>query len=315
MPGWPMTIRGGGDPSQNMVIEPFVRMGPPPRSLAAEANDCFMVRTPDGVQPNTRVRREFSRANGGLPSVRFLSHALTSSMKFSRRRDAIVIAISTRMPMTKSPYKFWPQVDDGAVIVPPRSTAASSGTAATEPTQRDRYLEGVAEKGRIGWQKPSGYNKRSRVEGTSGRCKQVICDRLCSRKDKRRTTEVGAAVQCPEPNAEFRMSDLRSHLMNSNGVEGLATHAMTPHAALALNRMVGSQIKIGVQVPSLPTPWQPTADPCNALGCNVIGIRALRPARMFDMSNLSVQRTNFIALAEISYSLATTLCFTPSAGV
>jgi hypothetical protein len=26
-----------------MVIEPFVRMGPPPRSLAAEANDCFMV--------------------------------------------------------------------------------------------------------------------------------------------------------------------------------------------------------------------------------------------------------------------------------
>lgn len=44
LPGWPITIRGGGDPSQNMVIEPFVRMGPPPRSLAAEANDCFMVR-------------------------------------------------------------------------------------------------------------------------------------------------------------------------------------------------------------------------------------------------------------------------------
>jgi hypothetical protein len=24
MPGWPLTIRGGGDPSRNMVIEPFV---------------------------------------------------------------------------------------------------------------------------------------------------------------------------------------------------------------------------------------------------------------------------------------------------
>ena len=24
LPGWPLTIRGGGDPSQNMVIEPFV---------------------------------------------------------------------------------------------------------------------------------------------------------------------------------------------------------------------------------------------------------------------------------------------------
>jgi hypothetical protein len=94
----------------------------------------------------------------------------------------------------KSPYKFWPQVDDGAVMVRPRSTAASSGTAATEPTQRDRYLEGIAEKGRIGWQKASGHNKRSPVEGTIGRCTQVISDRPCSRKDKRRTTEVGAAV-------------------------------------------------------------------------------------------------------------------------
>lgn len=32
-----------------MVIEPFVRMGPPPRILAAEANDCFMVRLRQGA--------------------------------------------------------------------------------------------------------------------------------------------------------------------------------------------------------------------------------------------------------------------------
>jgi hypothetical protein len=49
-----------------MVIEPFVRMGPPPRSLAAEANDCFMVRPRMG-RPNTRVRPEFSRAMAGSP--------------------------------------------------------------------------------------------------------------------------------------------------------------------------------------------------------------------------------------------------------
>ena len=40
-----------------MVIEPLVRMGPPPRSLAPEANDCFMVRLPRGP-PNTRLRRD-----------------------------------------------------------------------------------------------------------------------------------------------------------------------------------------------------------------------------------------------------------------
>jgi hypothetical protein len=43
-------------------------------------------------------------------------------------------------------------------------------------------------------QKGSGYNKRSRVEATIGRYKQVIGDGLRSRKDRRRTTEVGVAV-------------------------------------------------------------------------------------------------------------------------
>jgi Transposase DDE domain len=83
---------------------------------------------------------------------------------------------------------------EAAVIVPPRSTAVSSGTAATEPTQRDRPLQCMAEKGQIGWQKASGYTKRSRVEATIGRYKQVIGDGLRSHKNGRRTTEVGVAV-------------------------------------------------------------------------------------------------------------------------
>jgi Transposase DDE domain len=58
-----------------------------------------------------------------------------------------------------------------AIIVPPRSTAVPSETAETEPTQRDRHLQCIAEKGRIGWQKLSGYNKRSRVEAVIGRYK------------------------------------------------------------------------------------------------------------------------------------------------
>ena len=84
---------------------------------------------------------------------------------------------------------------DAAVIVPPRSTAVPSETAETEPTQRDRHLQRIAEKGRMGWQKASGYNKRSRVEAAIGRYKQVIGDGLRSRKDGRRTTEVGVAVR------------------------------------------------------------------------------------------------------------------------
>ena len=80
------------------------------------------------------------------------------------------------------------------IIVPPRSTAVPSEAAETEPTQRDRHLERIAEKGRMGWQKVSGYNKRSWVEAAIGRYKHVIGDGLCSREDGRRSTEVGVAV-------------------------------------------------------------------------------------------------------------------------
>ena len=78
---------------------------------------------------------------------------------------------------------------DAAVIVPPRSTAVPSETAETEATQRDRHLQCIAQKGRIGWQKAPGYNKCSRVETAIGRYKQVIGDGLHFRKDGRRTTE------------------------------------------------------------------------------------------------------------------------------
>ena len=83
---------------------------------------------------------------------------------------------------------------DAVVVVPPRATAVLSETADTKPTQRDCHLQCIAEKGRIGWQKMSGYNKRSRVEAAIGRYKQVIGDELRFRKDERRATEITVAV-------------------------------------------------------------------------------------------------------------------------
>ena len=83
---------------------------------------------------------------------------------------------------------------EAAVIVPPRSTAVPSETAATAPTQRDRHLQCIAEHGRAAWQKASGYTTRARIEATMGRFKQVIGDGLRSRTDQRRATEVEVAV-------------------------------------------------------------------------------------------------------------------------
>ena len=83
---------------------------------------------------------------------------------------------------------------DAEVIVPPRSTAVLSEDAETTPTQRDRHLQNIAEHGRMGWQKRSGYTRRALVETAISRLKRVIGDALRSRTDGRRATEVAIAI-------------------------------------------------------------------------------------------------------------------------
>ena len=83
---------------------------------------------------------------------------------------------------------------DAAVIVPPRSSAVPSATAETAPTKRDRHLQLIAERGRMGWQRVSGYNWRALVEADIGRYKRVIGDALRSRTEGRQMTEVAIAI-------------------------------------------------------------------------------------------------------------------------
>src|SRR4051812_20959515 len=83
---------------------------------------------------------------------------------------------------------------EAAIIVPPRTTAVPSRATETAPTQRDRHLELIAEKGRMAWQRASGYTKRARAEATIGRFKRVIGDGLRSHTDERRATEMDVAV-------------------------------------------------------------------------------------------------------------------------
>jgi hypothetical protein len=87
--------------------------------------------------------------------------------------------------------KRHPEAD---VIVPPRSTAVLTETAESAPTQRDRHLQSIAEHGRTGWQKRSGYTRRAVVETAISRLKRVTGDALRSRTDRRRLTEVAIAI-------------------------------------------------------------------------------------------------------------------------
>jgi transposase len=70
---------------------------------------------------------------------------------------------------------------DAEVVIPPRSNAVLSDAAETEPTQRDRHIQLLANKGRMGWQKAVGYGKRSLVETAFHRYKTLIGRRLRAR--------------------------------------------------------------------------------------------------------------------------------------
>lgn len=63
---------------------------------------------------------------------------------------------------------------DAAVVIPPRSTAVPSATADTDPTQRDRHIRVLAERGRMGWQAATGYGRRALGETAFHRFKALV---------------------------------------------------------------------------------------------------------------------------------------------
>jgi hypothetical protein len=97
-------------------------------------------------------------------------------------RDDVYAAVAARHP-------------DAAVVVPPRASAVPSAAAETNPTQRDVHLRCIAEHGRMGWQRASGYNWRALVEADVSRWKRVIGDGLRSQTDGRQATEVAVAAE------------------------------------------------------------------------------------------------------------------------
>ena len=92
---------------------------------------------------------------------------------------------------------------EAAVVVPPRSSAVPSDTAEIMPTQRDAHLRCIAERGRMGWQRASGYDWRALVESDIARWKRIIGGGLRPRTDGRQRTEVAIAAD-----ALNRMLDL-----------------------------------------------------------------------------------------------------------
>ena len=91
----------------------------------------------------------------------------TSAMARSSQRMVRMIydAVADRHPDTE-------------VIIPPRATAVPNEITTT---QRDRHIAMIEKHGRMGWQRRSGYNRRSLVETAVYRYKTIIGRRLQAR--------------------------------------------------------------------------------------------------------------------------------------
>jgi Transposase DDE domain len=81
------------------------------------------------------------------------------------------------------------------VVIPPRSTAIPSSELGA-PSQRDRHLAMITQRGRLAWQLATGYGQRALAETTMSRYKALIGPRLRARGFAAQRTEaaIGVAV-------------------------------------------------------------------------------------------------------------------------
>ena len=127
--------------------------------------------TPDDVGDITAVSDLFDQVDGSVASV-------TGDGAYDA--DVVHDEIARRHP-------------EADVIIPPRSTAipSESGT-----TRRDAHLLTIEQHGRVGWQRRSGYCRRSLVETAMFRYRTIIGRRLHARTLPNQKTEakVGCAI-------------------------------------------------------------------------------------------------------------------------
>src|SRR6202008_1330901 len=112
----------------------------------------------------------------------------------SRSRDRLC-----RLPAMERTIGTMSTVRSASVIPMRRSLCRHVRARCQAPRQRPRrpsyrHLQLIAERGRMGWQRASGYNWRALVEADIGLYKRVIGDALRSRTEGRQTTEVAIAV-------------------------------------------------------------------------------------------------------------------------
>jgi hypothetical protein len=82
------------------------------------------------------------------------------------------------------------------VVVPPRASAvpSSDGSDGNVQSPRDRHIQLMAERGRMGWQRETGYGRRNQAETAMARYKHLIGPKLRARSLPAQRGEAAIAV-------------------------------------------------------------------------------------------------------------------------
>src|SRR3712207_914649 len=81
------------------------------------------------------------------------------------------------------------------VVIPPRASAVPSMEGTEAQSQRDRHIRLIAGKGRMAWQKATGYGRRSLAETAVGRYKAIIGPKLRARTLPAQQGEAAMAIE------------------------------------------------------------------------------------------------------------------------
>ena len=80
------------------------------------------------------------------------------------------------------------------VVIPPRADAVLSTADPDQQSPRDRHIQLLAKRGRIGWQRATEYGRRNQAETAVGRYKHLIGPKLRARSRSGQHGEVAIAV-------------------------------------------------------------------------------------------------------------------------
>ena len=82
------------------------------------------------------------------------------------------------------------------VVVPPRASAVPSTEDAEAQSPRDRHIQFIAQKGRMAWQRATGYGRRSLAETAVRRYTAIIGPKLRALSLPAQRGEAAIAARC-----------------------------------------------------------------------------------------------------------------------